>query len=253
MSIKNAWKKKIFKNKWQAYWLAIFNEWFIQKMGIDSNKLRFRQHLKSELSHYALDTWDIEYHYKFGWKELMGCANRTQYDLEQHQRHSKTKLQFSETDKSGVNRYVPYVVAEPSVGLGRILLTIIADGYQEETVKDRKRVVLKIHPKLAPYDVAVFPLQKKPQILSKAQKIFKFLRSEGFTVNFDDSGSIGKRYRRHDEVGTPFCVTVDFETLEDEKITIRHRDSMVQTRTPIEKLVEELKNLGSNYSAAKRI
>ncbi len=253
MSIQKAWDDQIFKNKWQAYWLATFNNWFTDKMGINGNKLRFRQHLESELSHYALDTWDIEYQYKFGWKELMGCANRTQYDLEQHQIHSKTKLHFSETDETGVKRYVPYVVAEPSVGLGRILLTILADGYQEETVNDRKRVVLKIHPSLAPYDVAVFPLQRKPQILAKAQDIFKFLRTQGFTVNFDDGGSIGKRYRRHDEIGTPFCVTVDFDTLEDENITIRDRDSMQQTRIPIEKLVEELKNLRNNYLAAKMI
>ena len=114
-------------------------------------------------------------------------------------------------------------------------------------------MVLKIHPSLAPYDVAVFPLQKKPQILAKAQDIFKFLRTQGFTVNFDDGGSIGKRYRRHDEIGTPFCVTVDFGTLEDENITIRDRDSMQQTRIPIEKLVEELKNLRNNYLAAKMI
>ncbi len=253
MSIQEAWENEFFKNKWQAYWLATFNNWFTDKMGINGKKLRFRQHLESELSHYALDTWDIEYHYKFGWKELMGCANRTQYDLKQHQKYSKAKLHFNETDETGVKRYIPYVVAEPSVGLGRILLTVIADGYQEETVKDRKRVVLKIHPNLAPYDVAVFPLQKKPQILAKAQEIFKFLRANGLTVNFDENGSIGKRYRRHDEIGTPFCVTVDFETLEDENITIRNRDSMEQTRVHIEMLIEELKKLGNNYLAAKMI
>ncbi|MHA1976200.1 MAG: glycine--tRNA ligase [Candidatus Hodarchaeales archaeon] len=253
MTIQEAWDAKIFKNRWQAYWLATFNVWFTEKLGINGKKLRFRQHLESELSHYALDTWDIEYQYKFGWKELLGCANRTQYDLQQHQKHSKAKLHFSETDETGVKRYVPYVVAEPSVGLGRILLTVIADGYQEETVRDRKRVVLRIHPNLAPYDVAVFPLQKKPKILTKAREIFKFLRSQGLAVNFDESGSIGKRYRRHDEVGTPFCITVDFETLEDENVTIRHRDSMTQSRIPIEGLVEELEMLRNNYSAAKII
>lgn len=248
MSLLEAWEKKIFKNKWQAYWLTVFYVWFTKELGINGQKLRFRQHLESELSHYALDTWDIEYEYQFGWKELLGCANRTQYDLEQHQKFSQTKMQFSETDESGMHQYVPYVVAEPSVGLGRILLTVIADGYQEETVKNRKRIVLKIHPRIAPYDVTVFPLQKKPKIMAKSQAIFQSLRKEGFTVKFDDSGSIGKRYRRHDEIGTPFCVTVDFETLEDDSITIRERDTMKQGRVPIKNLVPELRKLRQNYT-----
>ena len=247
MTFEEAWKNQIFKNKWQAYWLAVFNEWFTKKMGIDETKLRLRQHLKEELSHYALDTWDIEYKYLFGWKELLGCENRTQFDLEQHHQFSKHKMEFSETDEKGVTRYIPYVVAEPSVGLGRILLTVLADGYQEETVKNRKRVVLKIHPRIAPFDVAVFPLQKKPQITEMANKIFMKLREERFTVNYDDGGSIGKRYRRHDEVGTPFCVTVDFESIEDETVTIRERDSMNQTRISIKELILELRNLQKNY------
>ena len=211
--------------------------------------MRFRQHLESELSHYALDTWDIEYNYAFGWKELMGCANRTQYDLEQHQKFSKAKMQYSETDEKGVKRYTPYVVAEPSVGLGRILLTVIADGYKEEIVKNRKRVVLKIHPRLAPFDVAVFPLQKKnEEIYSKSLELYESLRKERFVTKFDESGSIGKRYRRHDEIGTPFCVTVDFETLTDRSITVRERDSMKQTRVPIDELSTKLRQLQQEYS-----
>lgn len=248
MSLQEAWEKKVFKNKWQAYWLTTFNNWFVKELGINGQKLRFRQHLESELSHYALDTWDIEYEYQFGWKELLGCANRTQFDLEQHEKFSKSKMQFSETDETGkMKRYVPYVVAEPSVGLGRILLTVIADGYYEETVKNRKRVVLKIHPRLAPYDAAIFPLQKKPEIMEKSKEIFQSLREESFTVKFDDGGSIGKRYRRHDEIGTPFCVTVDFESLKDASITIRERDSMKQSRVPIKNLGNELRKLRKNY------
>ncbi len=242
MTVGDAWKEKIFKNKWQAYWLTVFFIWFTNNLGINSEKIRFRQHLESELSHYALDTWDLDYKYPFGWKELMGCANRTQFDLTQHQEHSKSKMQYMEQTEKGVIRYIPYVVAEPSVGLGRILLTIITDGYTEETVKGRKRVVLKIHPRLAPYDVAVFPLQKDEKIFTKAREIFMNLRADSFVVYYDDSGSIGKRYRRHDEIGTPFCITVDYETLDDKQVTIRNRDSMEQVRIPIVKLNEELRN-----------
>jgi glycyl-tRNA synthetase len=179
----------------------------------------------------------------------MGCANRTQYDLEQHQKFSKTKMQFMEQKENGVERFIPYVVAEPSGGLGRILMTVITEGYTEEEVKGRKRVVLKIHPKLAPFDVAVFPLQKKESIFEKAMEIFGNLRNEGFIVDFDDSGSIGKRYRRHDEIGTPFCVTIDFETLEDNQVTIRNRDTMEQSRIPIPNLSAELRKNQREYQA----
>jgi glycyl-tRNA synthetase len=242
MSVEEAWNEKVFQNRWQAYWLTLFFQWFSENLGIHKEKLRLRQHMKTELSHYALDTWDLEYKYSFGWKELMGCANRTQFDLEQHQKYSKTKMQFTETTEKGVIKYVPYVVAEPSVGVGRILLTVIADGYTEEVVKGRKRIVLKIHPRLAPYDAAVFPLQKKEEINRLAKEIFQNLRKNGFMVDIDDSGSIGKRYRRHDEIGTPFCVTIDYETIDDEKVTVRNRDSMVQVRIPINDLPNVLRD-----------
>ncbi|MFX0016110.1 MAG: glycine--tRNA ligase [Promethearchaeota archaeon] len=247
MKVGEAWENKIFKNKWQLYWLTIFVYWFIEALGIRGEKLRLRQHMKTELSHYALDTWDLEYKYPFGWKELMGCANRTQFDLNQHQMHSKIKMQFIEQTENGLKRYIPYVVAEPSVGLGRILLTVIAEGYTEEVVKGRKRIVLKIHPRLAPYDVSVFPLQKDEKIFAKARSIFENLRNNGFIVQYDDSGSIGKRYRRHDEIGTPFCVTIDYETLEDEQVTIRIRDTMEQVRIPIKNLHKELSYRKKHY------
>jgi glycyl-tRNA synthetase len=249
MTVGEAWDKKIFLNKWQAYWMTVFFIWFEKQLGIRKENLRFRQHLKTELSHYALDTWDIEYKYPFGWKELMGCANRTQFDLEQHGTHSKVKLQFTESTDRGVKRYIPYVVAEPSVGLGRILLTVLAEGYTEEVVHGRKRVVLKIHPRIAPYDIAVFPLVKKDGIEEVAMEIFQYLRSHGFVVNYDDSGSIGKRYRRHDEIGTPFCVTVDYETLEDASagVTVRMRDNMEQIRITRPELVKEIKAFQKNF------
>ncbi len=247
LTLKEAWEKKVFKNKWQAYWLAIFIQWFNEALAIRNERLRLRQHLESELSHYALDTWDIEYKYPFGWKELMGCANRTQYDLQQHQDFSKVKMQFMEQKNGGVDRFVPYVVAEPSVGLGRILLTVIAEGYAEEEVKGRKRVVLKLHPNISPFDAAVFPLQKNDEVMAKAKAIFLGLRKEGFTVDFDEKGSIGKRYRRHDEIGTPFCVTIDFESLDDDKVTIRNRDTMEQIRIPIQNLSSTLIDNKINY------
>jgi len=247
ISVGKAWEKRIFKNKWQAYWLTIFIRWFIEALGIRAEMLRLRQHMETELSHYALDTWDLEYKYPFGWKELMGCANRTQFDLAQHQEFSKSKMEFMEQTEEGIIRYIPYVVAEPSVGLGRILLTVIAEGYTEEVVKGRKRIVLKIHPRLAPYDVSVFPLQKGEKIFAKAREIFENLRTDGFIAYYDDSGSIGKRYRRHDEIGTPFCVTIDYETLEDEQVTIRNRDTMEQVRIPINNLGEELRYQKRNY------
>ena len=248
LTVQEAWEKKIFKNKWQAYWLTVFFEWFINDLAITEEKLRLRQHMESELSHYALDTWDIEYRYSFGWKELLGCANRTQYDLQQQKEYSNVKMEFMEDTEEGMKKYIPYVVAEPSVGLGRILLTLIADGYEEEVVKGRKRIVLKIHPRFAPYDVAIFPLQKKDDINIIARKIYEKLKEERFVVYYDDSGSIGKRYRRQDEIGTPFCITVDFDTLNDNQITIRNRDSMEQKRIPISDLINELKDNREHYN-----
>ncbi|MHA2335774.1 MAG: His/Gly/Thr/Pro-type tRNA ligase C-terminal domain-containing protein, partial [Candidatus Hodarchaeales archaeon] len=221
--------------------------WF-NKLGIKKKNMRFRQHLENELSHYALDTWDLEYKYSFGFKELMGCANRTQFDLQQHEKHSNVKMQFQEQTKEGLKRYTPFVVAEPSMGVGRILLAILAEGYTEEEVQGRKRVVFKLSPKLSPYDIAIFPLQKDEKIYSKAKEIFNELRKQNFVVYYDDSGSIGKRYRRMDEIGTPFCVTIDFESLEDNSVTIRDRDSMEQIRVPVTQISEEIRNKQINYT-----
>ena len=177
----------------------------------------------------------------------MGCANRTQYDLQQQEKYSKTKMQMQEQTTDGLKRYTPFVVAEPSMGIGRILLALLAEGYTEEEVQGRKRVVFKLSPKLTPYDIAIFPLQKDAKIYSKANEIFTELRKQNFMVYYDDSGSIGKRYRRMDEVGTPFCVTIDFESLEDDSVTIRDRDSMDQVRVPITLISEEIRKKQADY------
>jgi glycyl-tRNA synthetase len=247
MTVKDAWDGQIFKNKWQAYWITVFFKWF-QDLGVRGKNLRFRQHTENELSHYALDTWDLEYRYPFGWKELQGFANRAQYDLLQHQKSSKKKMIFQEQTEEGLIKYIPYVAVEPSVGVERILLTVISEGYTEEEVRGRKRVVMKIHPRLSAYDVAVFPLQKDERLLVKAKEIFTELRVDGYVVNYDYGGSIGRRYRRHDEIGTPFCVTVDYESLEDNQVTIRDRDTMDQVRVPITSISEEIKKKRREFS-----
>ena len=247
MTLKEAWDQQIFKNKWQAYWLTEFFLWF-NKLGIKKKNMRFRQHLQSELSHYALDTWDLEYKYSFGFKELMGCANRTQYDLTQHQNHSRIKMEMQEQSQDGLKRFIPFVVAEPSMGIGRILLALIAEGYKEEEVKGRPRIVFKLSPKLAPYDLAIFPLQKDEKLVLKAKEIFTQLRKDNFVSILDIGGSIGKKYRRQDEIGTPFCVTVDFDSLEDNSVTIRDRDSMEQIRVPITQIADEIRRKQNEYS-----
>lgn len=230
MTLAQALEEGYFLNAWQAYWLTKFVAWF-HKFNIDPSHLRLRQHVLTELSHYAEDTWDIEYHYPFGWKELLGCANRATFDLTQHSEFSKAKLEYH--DQVAKRKFIPYVAAEPSVGVGRIFLTLLFEHYKEETVKGRKRVVLGIPARLAPVDVAVLPLQNKDELSTIAQDLTTQLREEGLIVNHDTSGNIGKRYRRMDEVGTPVCVTVDFDTVVDKTVTLRDRDTMKQIRIPL--------------------
>ncbi len=232
-TLEEAIQKGLFKNVWQAYCLAASAKWFLN-FGINPDHLRLRQHLETELSHYAVDTWDIEYNFSFGWKELQGCANRGQYDLEQHQKFSKNRLEYQ--DQENKRWFIPHCVAEPSVGVGRILLTLIAEGYTEEVVKNRKRIVLKLPPRVAPVDLAIFPLQKDQAIYSLAEKIYEDLLEEDLIILYDTGGSIGKRYRRQDEIGTPICLTVDFDSLENQSVTLRDRDSMKQIRVPIQEL-----------------
>ena len=190
-----------------------------------------REHSKEELSFYSKGTTDIEYLFPFGWGELWGIADRTDYDLSRHMEASKEDLTYLDTETG--EKYVPYCV-EPSVGVDRVFLTVMCDAYEEEEISEEDtRIVLHLHPALAPYKVAVLPLSKK--LSERANEVHEML-SKRFLCDYDESGSIGKRYRRQDEIGTPFCITIDFETENDGCVTIRDRDTMEQVRVKIEEL-----------------
>ncbi|MDI6401205.1 glycine--tRNA ligase [Balneolaceae bacterium ANBcel3] len=209
-----------------------------KSLGIRPSKLRFHDHPEDKLAHYAKEAVDIQYEFPIGWQEVEGIHNRTDFDLGAHQEHSGKKMEYF--DPSSQERYIPYVV-ETSIGLDRCLLMVLCDAFQEEEVPGDKegttetRTVLKLHPKLAPVTAGVFPLMKKPELKELAEKI-KVDLSDEFDVQYDEKGSIGKRYRRQDEAGTPFCLTVDFDSLEDQKVTIRDRDTMKQERVEISKI-----------------
>jgi len=235
MSVEEALKKKIIKTPWHAYWLAIQYKWFID-LGINPQNLRIRQHLKEEKSHYALDTWDIEYNYPFGWKELQGMANRTTYDLNQHMKFSGKDLTYF--DEETKEKITPYVVVEPSQGVERAMLAFLLEAYEEE----KERVVLKLNPKISPIKVAVFPLVSKDGLDEKAREIYEMLL-KNFACFYDEKGSIGRRYRRMDEIGCPLCVTIDYDTLKDNTVTIRSRDTMKQIRVKISELENKLREL----------
>ncbi len=224
--------------EWHQKWIDERFAWY-QKYGIRKENIRLREHAKDELAHYAKRCVDVEYLFPMGWSELEGIANRTDYDLKQHSAFSGKALDYF--DEESKQRLIPYVI-EPSAGADRSALAFLVDAYHEEQVREEKRVVLKLHPELAPIKIAVLPLLKKnDQIVEAAKKICGALRKRWFTV-YDDTASIGRLYRRQDEVGTPFCVTVDVQTVGDEKsppdgkVTIRDRDSMQQIRVPISNL-----------------
>lgn len=225
--------------KWHKYWLDERIKWY-QKLGIKKDKLRLRQHTKKELSHYSKDTYDVEYQFPWGWGELEGIANRTDFDLKEHQKYSGRDLTyFDETTKK---TYIPYVI-EPSAGADRATLAFLIDSYYE----DGKRIVLQLHPQLAPIKVAIFPLvANKPDLIRVAKKIYEMLRTQ-LVVAFDDRGNIGKRYYAQDEIGTPWCVTIDYDTLKDNAVTVRDRDTTKQERVKAEALIayfnEKLKTL----------
>jgi glycyl-tRNA synthetase len=193
--------------------------------------LRLRDHNKEELSHYSNATTDFEFRFPFGWGELWGVADRTDFDLKAHQRVSGETMEY--VDPVTNERFVPYVI-EPSLGADRVLLAFLCDAYAEEDLINDSRVVLRLHPALAPFKAAVLPLQKN-KLGELAASVHEKL-SKKFMVDYDETGSIGKRYRRQDEIGTPYCVTVDFDTLEDRTVTVRDRDSMEQIRLPINAL-----------------
>lgn len=222
------------ENQYFDKWINIFLD-FIKSLGISTENLRVREHSKEELSHYSNRTCDIEYKFPWGWGELMGIASRTDYDLKRHSEYSKVELKYF--DPYTNTHITPYVI-EPSCGVERLILAILLDCYNEEIVKEEKRVVLRFPIRIAPVKVAILPLKKNEErIVEKAKQIFNIL-SSNFSVQYDDTGSIGKLYRRQDEIGTPFCVTVDFQTIEeDDTVTIRERDTMQQLRLKTEQLL----------------
>ncbi len=217
---------------------------YYDKLGIRPDKLRYHQHGKNELAHYAKDAFDIEYEFPMGWQELEGIHSRTDFDLSRHQEFSGKDLTWLEQETK--ERYVPYVI-ETSAGLTRTVLMVLADAYEEEQVTEKdSRVVMKFHPELAPTMVAVLPLVKKDGLADMAQELTAQLR-EDFTTFYDQSGAIGRRYRRQDEVGTPYCVTVDYDTKEDNTVTLRFRDSMEQIRVPMDKLAATIRQANKDY------
>ncbi len=219
--------------EWNKKWVDARIQWY-KDIGITSDRLRIREHEKEELAHYAKSCVDVEYKFPFGWQELEGIANRSDYDLSQHQEFSGKKMVYRDVVANKV--FVPYVI-ETSAGVDRILLTVLADAYDEEEVDGDVRVVLRFSSKVAPVKTAVFPLFKKPALREVARKIESDVR-KALPVLYDETGSIGKRYRRQDEIGTPFCVTVDYESLEDNAVTVRFRDSMRQERVGVDKVRE---------------
>ena len=221
--------------EWLDRWVKDRFDWYVE-LGIRPENLRLRQHGPDELAHYAKDCYDIEYRFPWGWAELEGIADRTDYDLKQHAEFSGVDLTYFDDELQ--ERYYPYVI-EPSGGVDRATLAFWLDAYDEESDGEAVRVVSRIHRRLAPVTVAVLPLSRNERLLPTARRVHDMLRRR-FNTQFDDAQSIGRRYRRQDEIGTPFCVTVDFDTLDDRQVTIRDRDTMYQTRVPVAELVDIL-------------
>ncbi|CAB4877141.1 unannotated protein [freshwater metagenome] len=221
--------------KWYEYWCTERLNWY-RDLGIPADLLRMRAHDDDELSHYSTGTSDIEFKFPWGWGELEGVAQRTDYDLKQHAQHSGQKLDYF--DQATNERYVPFVI-EPAAGATRTMAAFLLAAYDEDEVGGEARTILRLHPRLAPYKVAVLPLSKKDTLTPLARQVFQTLSAQ-YMVEYDDTQSIGRRYRRQDEVGTPLCVTVDFDSLDDAAVTIRDRDTTDQVRVPISALLGEI-------------
>jgi glycyl-tRNA synthetase len=222
-------------DSWFAYWCNERLSWY-QRYGIPAERLRLRQHEKEELSHYSSATADVEFAFPWGWGELEGIANRTDFDLRAHSEHSGVRLEYF--DQASGERYIPHVI-EPAAGATRTMMAFLVAAYAEDEVAGERRSVLKLHPRIAPYQVGVLPLSKKDTLAPFAHKVLTMCRAR-FMCEYDDTQSIGRRYRRQDEIGTPFCVTIDFESLEDDAVTVRDRDTTAQVRIPIGSLLDEL-------------
>ncbi len=223
------------------------NEWkqkrisFYDQLGINSSKLRFHEHDKNELAHYAKEAWDIEFEFPFGWSEIEGIHNRTDFDLVQHEKFSGKKMEVFDQQKN--ERFLPFII-ETSAGLNRILLAVLSDAYWED--KDNDRIVMKFHPKIAPVTAVVCPLVKKDGLPEIGRKVMDLLKPHFITI-YDQQGSIGKRYYRQDEAGTPFGITIDHQTAEDNSVTLRHRDNQQQDRVDIDQLVKAINDSIENY------
>lgn len=236
-TIEQALAKKYIKTPWHAFFIGMAKKWFTD-LGVQAEHLRFRQHLSEELSHYSSDTWDLEYKFPFGFKELWGIADRGTFDLTQHAKFSKKDISlFDEATKT---RIVPRVI-EPALGVDRAFLVFICEGLTYDAT--RENYVLKIHPKLAPITCGVFPLMKKDKLPQIARELVATLRKNTIVCQFDDSGTVGKRYSRMDELGTPYCITVDFDTLTTQEVTIRDRDTAKQIRVKIDAVVQTIRQL----------
>jgi glycyl-tRNA synthetase len=231
-------------DKWHEHWVEDCLNWYID-LGVAEDRLRVRPHGPNELSHYSKATSDIEYSFPWGWGEIQGISNRTDFDLKAHSQHSGVRLDYF--DEETQQHIVPYVI-EPSTGVDRVLLTLIIEAYCEERVpttngKIDKRVLLKLHPSIAPIKVAVLPLSRNDKLTPIAKQVYEIVKKQ-FVCEYDDTQSIGRRYRRQDEIGTPICVTIDFQTAEDDNaVTIRSRDSMEQIRVPIARLISAITDL----------
>ena len=237
MKIKDALKEKIIMLPWHAYWLSTELNWFFN-LGVNPKNFRIRQHTKEEKSHYATDTWDIEYKFPFGWKELQGIADRGTYDLDAHQNNAKKSMEI--IDNASGKKIMPMVVAEPSLGFERAFIVFMLDAY---SVGGKNNIILKLSPKLAPIKTAIFPLVKKDKkLIQVAKSIYKDLQQE-WNVAYDESGSIGRRYARNDEIGTPFCITIDDDSKKNKDATIRFRDNGEQKRIKIKDLKNTIRQL----------
>jgi len=237
MKITDALEKGVIKKDWHAYWLATELSWFVN-LGANPDNFRIRQHRKDELAHYSSDCWDLEYKFPFGWKELEGIADRKDYDLSQHEKFSKKDLKIF--DENSKTRILPHVICEPSLGVERAFLVFMFDSYFYD--EKRENIVLKLNPKLAPIKAAIFPIVKREDLEKVSTDIFGELKEE-LNVIYDDSGSIGRRYARNDEAGTPYCITIDEDSLKNRDITIRERDTKKQIRVKISELKDVLRKL----------
>ncbi len=221
--------------QWYDYWRNERYQWYID-LGIPESMLIMRDHDEDELSHYSTGTADVEFKFPWGWGELEGIANRGDFDLSQHAKHSGSRIEY--VDSGSGERYVPHVI-EPAAGATRAMMAFLIAAYHEEMVNDEVRTVLRLDPRLAPYQVAVLPLSKKEELIAPCEKILAMLQPH-YMVDYDITQAIGKRYRRQDEIGTPLCITVDFDTLDDNAVTVRDRDTMEQVRVPIDGLIDLL-------------